>query len=89
MRNNENFYSIYLQDAYGPGMRNEKFNLTNSNNGDVRNSGQNKKELNLELINGMIGKLALSQQQQQNNLSNLLNGTAKSVTRNTEELSDR
>lgn len=80
---------VFLQDSYGPGSKNEKFNFANSNNGDGLNSGQSKKELNLELINGMIGKLALSQQQQQNNLSNLLGGTTKSATRNSEELSDR
>lgn len=74
----------YLQDSHSHGFNNEKFSF--SNNGDDRNSGQSKKELNLDLINGMIGKLALSQQQQQNNL---LTGTAKSVTRNAEELSDR
>lgn len=73
-----------MQDSHGS--RNEKFNYSTSNNADGRNSVQSKKELNLELINGMIGKLALSQQQQQNNL---LAGTAKSVTRNTEESSDR
>ncbi|XP_037038192.1 serine/threonine-protein kinase dyf-5 isoform X2 [Bradysia coprophila] len=71
-------------DSYG--LRNEKYNLTN--NGDARHSGQSKKELNLELINGMLGKLALSQQQQQNNLSNVLNGTAKSAARTSEELSE-
>lgn len=76
-----------MQESYG--LRNEKLNFANSNNGEGRNSGQSKKELNLELINGMIGKLALSQQQQQNNLSNRMSGTAKSVTRNSEELSDR
>lgn len=76
-----------MQDSYG--MRNEKF--SSMNNGDARNSGQSKKELNLELINGMLGKLALSQQQQQqqSNLSNAVNGTAKSATRTSEELSER
>lgn len=76
-----------MQDSYGPGANNERFNFANSNNGDGLNSGQSKKELNLELINGMIGKLALSQQQQQNNLSNL--SAAKSATSKSEELSER
>lgn len=70
-----------MQDSYGNGINNF------GKNGNGRNSGQSKKELNLELINGMIGKLALSQQQ--NNLSNSLNGSAKAVPMNSEELSDR
>lgn len=82
---------VHLQNSYSNGLNNEKFAYST----DRRNSEQVKKELNLELINGMIGKLALSQQQQQTNISqqnslnNLLNGSAKSVTREADELSER
>lgn len=75
-----------MQDS---GVRNEKLSFQNGINDDARNSGQSRKELNLELINGMIGKLALSQQKQQINLNNALSGAAKSNSRNSAALSDR